>query len=61
VLKIIFQICQECQDIVEELATAQEKEETAHSVRDGDVGAQAILGSFAFSQKRRNGGKSVCY
>jgi hypothetical protein len=46
---------------VEELATAQEKEETAHRVRAGDVGEQAILGSFAFNRKRKNGRKSVCY
>jgi hypothetical protein len=56
VLEIIFQICQECRDLVEELVTAQEKEEAAHRVR-----APANLGCFSLNRKRRNSGKSVGY
>jgi hypothetical protein len=36
----------ECQDIVEGLASSETKDETAHRVRAGDVGALATLGSF---------------
>jgi hypothetical protein len=47
----------ECRNIVKESATAQTKEETAHSLRARDVGALANLGSVARKDwKRRNGG-----
>jgi hypothetical protein len=39
---------------VEEPVSAQAKEEAADSLRAGDVGAPAILGSFA-PQKEKNG------
>jgi hypothetical protein len=43
----------ECQNIVEEGATAQTKEKTANSLRIGDVGALTILGSFACTERKR--------
>jgi hypothetical protein len=43
----------EWQDLVEEPAAAQAKEETAHSLRDGDVGAQI--------RKEENGTTSIDY
>jgi hypothetical protein len=50
----------ECQDIVEELATAQAEEETAHGLRARDVRAPATLRGFAHTnQKGRNDGKPV--
>jgi hypothetical protein len=52
----------ECQYMWGEPATAQAKEETAHSLRARDVGAPVILGSFARTdRKRRNGGNPVGY
>jgi hypothetical protein len=45
-----------CQDILEETATAQEKEEAADSVRARDMAAAVILGSFAPQKKR---GKTI--
>jgi hypothetical protein len=52
----------EFQNIVKEPATAQMKEETAHSSRARDVGASATLRSFACTEKKkkkRNGGMPV--
>jgi hypothetical protein len=47
----------ECQDLVEGPATAEVKEETAHSLRAGDVGAPATPRCVVpTDQKRRNGG-----
>lgn len=37
----------ECQDTVEESVPSEMKEETAHGVRAGDVGALATLRNFA--------------
>jgi hypothetical protein len=48
----------ECQDIVEELATARVKEETTHSWNVRDVGAGATLGSFACTDRKIR--KVVC-
>jgi hypothetical protein len=46
----------ECQDLVEEPATAETKGETAHSLRAGDVGAPSTPRSVVpTDQKRRNG------
>jgi hypothetical protein len=39
----------ECKDIVEEPATAQAKEETAHSLRAREVGAPTTQRTFASS------------
>jgi hypothetical protein len=47
-----------CQDIVEEPATAQAEEETAHGLRARDVGAPATLRSFADTDRKgRNDSK----
>jgi hypothetical protein len=43
----------ECQNIVEGLAPSETKEETAHRVRTGDVGAPATLGSLPSPTERR--------
>jgi hypothetical protein len=47
----------ECQNIVEEPATAQTKEETTHSLRARGVGAPTTLGSFAPTNRKRNDGE----
>jgi hypothetical protein len=50
------------QDIVEEAATAQVKEETTSNLRSRDVGAPITLRSFAHTDwKRRNGCLPVGY
>jgi hypothetical protein len=43
----------ECQDIVEGSAPSKTKEEPAHTVRAGDVGAFTTLGSFACIERKR--------
>jgi hypothetical protein len=43
----------ECQDIVEELATTKTEEETASSLRARDVEASATLGSFAHTDQKK--------
>jgi hypothetical protein len=43
----------ECQDVVEWSAPSETKEETAHRVRAGDVGALATLGGLPTPTKRR--------
>jgi hypothetical protein len=40
-------------DIVEELATAQAKEETTSSLRAIDVGASTTLGTFVCTKRRK--------
>jgi hypothetical protein len=45
----------ECKDIVEELATAQAKEETAQSIRARAIGAPTTLGTFARNQNGKEG------
>jgi hypothetical protein len=50
----------ECQNIVEELATAEMKEETVHSLRARDIEMPATVRSFVCTdQERRNGGTPV--
>jgi uncharacterized cupin superfamily protein len=43
----------ECQDILEGSAPSETKEESAHRVRAGDVGATTTLGSFACTEQKR--------
>jgi hypothetical protein len=43
----------ECQDIVEGSAPSETKEEMAHRVRAGDLGALITLGSFACTEHKR--------
>jgi hypothetical protein len=42
----------ECQDIVEESASSEMKEQAAHIIRVGDIGTPATLGSFVLIDRK---------